>query len=46
MDEKERHEKGMRVRRSVLWDEHVNRAEAAKDDFDAAFQDLITRYAW
>jgi 4-carboxymuconolactone decarboxylase len=30
----------------VLGDEHVKRAEAAKDDFDADFQDLITRYAW
>jgi 4-carboxymuconolactone decarboxylase len=46
MDENERHEAGMRVRRSVLGDEHVKRAEAAKDDFDADFQDLITRYAW
>jgi len=46
MDEKERHATGMRVRRSVLGDEHVNRAEAAKNDFDADFQDLITRYAW
>ena len=45
MDENERHEAGMRVRRSVLGDEHVKRAEAAKDDFDADFQDLITRYA-
>jgi 4-carboxymuconolactone decarboxylase len=46
MDENERHEAGMRIRRSVLGDEHVKRAEAAKDDFDADFQDLITRYAW
>jgi 4-carboxymuconolactone decarboxylase len=46
MDEKERHEAGMRIRRSVLGDEHVNRAEVAKDDFDADFQNLITRYAW
>ncbi len=46
MDERERHEAGMQVRRSVLGDEHVNRAEAAKGDFDAEFQDLITRYAW
>ena len=46
MDEKERHAAGMDVRRSVLGDAHVNRAEAAKDDFDADFQDLITRYAW
>ena len=46
MDEKGRHETGMLVRRGVLGDEHVNRAEAAKNDFDAEFQDLITRYAW
>jgi 4-carboxymuconolactone decarboxylase len=46
MDERERHEAGMRMRRSVLGDEHVNRAEAAKDSLDADFQDLITRYAW
>jgi 4-carboxymuconolactone decarboxylase len=46
MDDNERHEAGMRIRRSVLGDEHVKRAEAAKDDFDADFQDLITRYAW
>jgi 4-carboxymuconolactone decarboxylase len=46
MDERERHEMGMHARRSVLGDEHVNRAEAAKSDFDAEFQDLIARYAW
>jgi len=46
MDERERFEAGMRVRRSVLGDEHVNRAEAAKSALDADFQDLITRYAW
>ncbi len=46
MDERERLEAGMRVRRSVLGDEHVNRAEAAKTALDADFQDLITRYAW
>ena len=46
MDDTERHEAGMRIRRSVLGDEHVKRAEAAKSDFDADFQDLITRDAW
>jgi 4-carboxymuconolactone decarboxylase len=46
MDERERYETGMSLRRSVLGDDHVNRAEAAKTDFDAEFQDLITRYAW
>ena len=46
MDEKQRHEAGMGVRRAVLGDAHVDPAEAAKNDFDADFQDLITRYAW
>src|SRR5689334_4230028 len=46
MDGRERHEAGMRVRRSVLGEAHVDRAEAAKTEFDAEFQDLITRYAW
>ena len=46
MDESERHEAGMRVRRSVLSDAHVDRAEASKDPFDEDFQNLITRYAW
>jgi 4-carboxymuconolactone decarboxylase len=37
---------GMRVRREVLGDAHVDRAVANTTEFDAAFQDLITRYAW
>jgi len=37
---------GMRVRREVLGDDHVDRAEAGKAPFDADFQELITRYAW
>jgi 4-carboxymuconolactone decarboxylase len=37
---------GMAVRRAVLGDEHVDRAVANTTDFTAAFQDLITRYAW
>ncbi|HEX4723310.1 MAG TPA: 4-carboxymuconolactone decarboxylase [Pseudonocardiaceae bacterium] len=37
---------GMRVRREVLGDAHVDRSIAATDDFTADFQDLITRYAW
>jgi 4-carboxymuconolactone decarboxylase len=39
-------EDGMRVRREVLGDEHVDRAVARTNDFTADFQDLITRYAW
>jgi 4-carboxymuconolactone decarboxylase len=37
---------GMRVRREVLGDEHVDAAETRKSDFTADFQDFITRYAW
>lgn len=38
--------KGMQVRRAVLGDAHVDRAEAAKTEFDAPFQNLITESAW
>lgn len=37
---------GMKTRRTVLGDAHVNRAEAAKTPFDAPFQTLITEGAW
>ena len=40
------HERGMKVRREVLGDEHVDRAVAETTPFTADFQDLITRYAW
>ena len=40
------HDEGMRARREVLGDEHVDRAEARKSAFTEEFQDLITRYAW
>lgn len=46
MNDRERHEAGMAVRRQVLGDEHVDRAIAGTDEFTADFQDLITRYAW
>ena len=36
----------MQVRRAVLGDAHVQRAQAGTTDFTADFQDLITRYAW
>ncbi len=36
----------MQVRRRVLGDAHVDRAEAAKTAFDAPFQDMITEAAW
>jgi 4-carboxymuconolactone decarboxylase len=37
---------GLRTRREVLGDEHVDRAIAGTTDFTADFQDFITRYAW
>jgi 4-carboxymuconolactone decarboxylase len=46
MDERERHEQGMKVRRAVLGDAHVDRANRNRNEFTEAFQDLITRYAW
>ena len=39
-------EDGLRVRREVLGDEHVDRAVAGTTDFTRDFQELITRYAW
>ena len=42
----DRHDQGMRTRREVLGDEHVDRAVAKTTEFTADFQDLITRYAW
>lgn len=46
MDDRERRDAGMTVRRAVLGNEHVDRAVAGTDDFTADFQDFITRYAW
>jgi 4-carboxymuconolactone decarboxylase len=46
MDDTERSQLGMTVRREVLGDEHVDRAVARTTEFTAPFQDLITRYAW
>ncbi|MEV6314423.1 4-carboxymuconolactone decarboxylase [Streptomyces sp. NPDC051776] len=40
------YEQGMKVRRAVLGDAHVDRAVADGDDFTRDFQELITRYAW
>jgi 3-oxoadipate enol-lactonase/4-carboxymuconolactone decarboxylase len=41
-----RREQGMRVRRAVLGDAHVDRAIASTTAFTAPFQDFITRVAW
>ncbi len=45
MDEKT-YEKGMRTRRAVLGDAHVDRAKAKQTPFDADFQHFITEAAW
>jgi 4-carboxymuconolactone decarboxylase len=39
-------DEGMRTRREVLGDEHVDAANAGTTEFTADFQELITRYAW
>lgn len=46
MHENDRYEQGMKVRREVLSDEHVDRANANKNSFNSEFQDFITRVAW
>jgi 4-carboxymuconolactone decarboxylase len=46
MNEQERLAQGMGVRRAVLGDAHVDRAQTGANDFTEEFQDLITRYAW
>jgi 3-oxoadipate enol-lactonase/4-carboxymuconolactone decarboxylase len=45
-DDAGRHAAGMRVRRAVLGDAHVDRAVARTNAFTGVFQDFITRYAW
>jgi 4-carboxymuconolactone decarboxylase len=46
MNDEERSADGMRTRREVLGDAHVDRAVAGTTEFTAPFQDFITRYAW
>ena len=46
MDDRERYDKGMEVRRAVLGDDHVKRSLQNLGDLNREFQDLITRYAW
>ncbi|MFJ9175364.1 4-carboxymuconolactone decarboxylase [Streptomyces sp. NPDC102360] len=40
------HDAGLKTRREVLGDAHVDRALATADDFSGDFQELLTRYAW
>jgi 4-carboxymuconolactone decarboxylase len=46
VNDEERAEQGMAVRRAVLGDAHVDRTAANTTEFTAPFQDWITRYAW
>ena len=46
MENQELFDKGMKTRRSVLGDAHVDKAEASKTDFDSDFQEYIAKNAW
>lgn len=46
MDEKTRYENGLKTRRAVLGDAHVDRATAGVTEFNRDFQEFITRTAW
>jgi 4-carboxymuconolactone decarboxylase len=46
VNDEDRHAQGMRTRREVLGDAHVDRAVANTTDLTAPFQDFITRHAW
>ena len=46
MDERARFEQGLAVRKEVLGEAHVDRAVASTTEFNAPFQEFITRYAW
>src|SRR5271165_3815015 len=46
MDDRKRYERGMKIRRAVLGDAHVDRALAETTEFNREFQDFITRNAW
>lgn len=46
MDDKGRHDAGMKKRRKVLGDAWVDRSITRKNDFNSDFLDLLTRYAW
>jgi 4-carboxymuconolactone decarboxylase len=46
MNDRERYEQGMTVRRAVLGSTHVDRTLTKRNEFNEEFQNLITRYAW
>jgi 4-carboxymuconolactone decarboxylase len=46
MDDRKRYDEGMKTRRAVLGDAHVDRSLKNRTKFNEPLQDLITRYAW
>src|SRR5262252_7247409 len=46
MDERKRYDEGMKTRRAVLGEAHVDRSLKNRTKFNEPFQGLITRYAW
>jgi 4-carboxymuconolactone decarboxylase len=46
MDDRKRYDEGMKIRRAVLGDAHVERSLKNRNKFNEPFQDLIARYAW
>lgn len=46
MDERKRYEQGLKVRRQILGDAHVDKSLKSRTKFTEDFQDLLTRYAW
>ena len=46
MNDQERYDNGMQVRRAVLGDAHVDRSLSHINDFNDDFQNFITRFAW
>ncbi len=46
MDERERFEQGLAVRREVLGEAHVKRSLDHRNAFNEEFQDMVTRHAW
>src|SRR3984957_16645384 len=46
MDEKKRYEQGLKIRRAVLGDAHVDRSLANRDVFNEGFGEIMTLYSW
>jgi 4-carboxymuconolactone decarboxylase len=46
MDERKRYDQGLKIRRSILGDAHVDKSLKSRTALTNDFQDLLTRYAW